>query len=420
MASVDIKSLYSEYVKSLETYIMFRIKQEMIRLTPELKAKNRAPINLSMGAPVQAPPDILLNSLKECVTQPGINLYSVPKGEAFFVEAVAQRMKKRFGVDIDPKTEVFSLIGSKEGLANTFRAFINPTTVEKEKDIILIPDPGYASYVDQIKVAGGLSYSIPLTAENNYMPNLDEVIVQLEKDGYSAKKVKAIVINYPNNPLGATATRDYLKHVVAFAKKMGILLISDAAYADMYFGDEEAPASILEFEGAKDVAIELHSFSKPYSMTGWRLGWACGNKDAVGILGKLKSTVDTGLFKALQRAAADVLVSEEGDKYIEECNKMYQKKQEIAVKGFKELGWDMDSMKVPGATFYLWLPIPPRYKDSSEFAQKLLETSGIVIVPGAGFGKYGEGFFRISLVDSDERIQECIDRMKEDGFYFNN
>jgi len=417
--SINIKSLYSDYVKTLETYIMFRIKQEMIRLTPELKAKNRAPINLSIGAPTQAPPEFVINFLKNCLNEAGIHSYSVPKGEMYFLEAVAKRMKKRFGVDLDTKTEIFSLIGSKEGLAHIFRCLINPNLNEKDQDIIMIPDPGYASFKDQIRVAGGKAYSIPLNYGNNFMPDLKELMKKLESEGFSPNKVKAIVINYPNNPLGATATREYLKQVVNFCRERNILLVSDAAYADMYFGDQEPPASIFEFEGAKDIAIEFHSLSKPYSMTGWRIGWACGNKDAVGILGKLKSTVDTGIFKAIQKAGAEILVADEGDEYIKKANVMYQKKQEILVKGFKELGWDIDSLIIPKATFYLWLPVPSRFKDSAEFCQKMLETSGIVIVPGTGFGDNGEGFFRLSIVAEDNDLYKVIERMKEDGFTWN-
>lgn len=416
---VDVKSLYSDYVKTLETYIMFRIKQRTTELTPELKAKNRAPINLSIGAPIQAPPKFVMDALVNALNEPGINTYSTPKGEPFFLEAVASRMKKRFGVELDPKTEIFSLIGSKEGLANIFRCLINPTLNEKEQDIILIPDPGYASYAEQIKVIGGKAWSLPLRYDNNFMPCLETAMKEIEHYGFSTSKVKALVINYPNNPLGATATREYLKKVVDFCRARNILLISDAAYCDMYFADQEAPASILEFEGAKDIAIEFHSLSKPYSMTGWRLGWACGNRDAVGILGKMKSTVDTGVFKALQKAGAAVLTSEEGDEYIKQSNEAFRKKQELLVKGFKELGWDVDNLIIPKATFYLWLPIPSRYKSSEEFCNSLLETSGIVVVPGSGFGKYGEGFFRISISPGEDALREVVARMKEDGFTFN-
>ncbi len=415
----DVKALYSEYVKSLETYIMFKITQETNRLAPELEKKGRKPIPLSMGAPVQRPPEFVVDALKKALETDSLHSYSVPRGEAFYLEAVAKRMKKRFGVELNPKTEIFSLIGSKEGLANIFRTLINPTLNPKEQDIIMIPDPGYASYKEQIKVTGGLAYPIPLTFENNYMPRMQDVVANLEKDGFSKDKIKAVVINYPNNPLGATATREYLKTVVDFCLENNILLVSDLAYADMYFGGEEAPASIFEIEKAKEIAIEFHSFSKPYAMTGWRIGWACGNADAISILGKLKATVDTGIFKAIQKAAAEIVVSEEGDEYIKQSNANYEKKQQIMLEGLKELGWDVEGLNVPRATFYLWLPIPKKYSSSEKFCTDMLEKSGIVVVPGTAFGKYGEGFFRISYVASDDSLREVIRRMKEDGFSYN-
>ncbi len=413
-----MKELFNQYVQSLETYIMFQIGETVAKIKPELEAKNRSPISLSMGAPVKNPPQFVIDKLKEALDIKGIHSYSNPKGEAFYLEAIAKRMENRFGIDLDPKTEIFSLIGSKEGIANLIRELINPTSNEFERDIILIPDPGYASYKEMIKVSGGVGYSVPLTLENNYMPDLDEVWESLKKDGYSEKKVKALIINYPNNPLGATATFDYFQKTVEFCKKHNILLISDAAYTDMYFDEKNLPPSILQVEGAKDIAVEFFSFSKPYAMTGWRLGWVCGNKEAISIFGKLKSTLDTGIFKALQKAASEVLNSKEGDEYIKEANSGFKKKQEILVRGLKELGWDMDNLNIPDATFYLWLPIPPRYKSSKEFTDDLMYKSGIVAVPGNAFGKYGEGFFRISIVCSDESLQEVISRMKEDGFCF--
>lgn len=413
-----MKELFNQYVQSLETYIMFQIGEEAVRITPELEAKGRSPIKLSMGAPVKNPPQFVIDKLKAALDIKGIHSYSSPRGEAYFLEAIAKRMKARFGVDLDPKNEIFSLIGSKEGIANLIRELINPTTNEFDRDIILIPDPGYASYKEMIKVSGGVGYSIPLTHENNYMPNLDEVWENLQKDGYNANKVKALMINYPNNPLGATATLDYYKEVVAFCKKHKILLISDAAYTDMYFDENKRPPSIFEVEDAKDIAVEFFSFSKPYAMTGWRLGWICGNAEVVQIFGKQKTTIDTGIFKALQKAAAEVLNSKEGDEYIIEANLGFKKKQDIFMNGLKELGWPVEKINVPGATFYLWLPIPPRYKSSKEFTDDLMYKSGVIAVPGNAFGKYGEGFFRASIVCSDENLQDVIDRMKADGFYF--
>lgn len=413
-----MRELFNEHVKSIETYIMFQIKQETARLKPELEAKGRAPIALAMGAPAEPPPKFVYDRLTEALKIPQIHTYSSPKGETYFLEAVAQRMKNRFGVELDPKTEIFSLIGSKEGIANFIRALINPTNIDEDKDIILVPDPGYASYKEMIKTNGGKSYGIALTKEDNYMPDMHKVWEEMKQSGIDETKVKAMMVNYPSNPLGATCTKEYLKHLVDFCKEKQIWLMSDAAYCDLYFDEENKPHSILEIEGAKDVAVEFYSFSKPYSMTGFRLGWVCGNPEAVGIFGKLKSTIDTGLFKVLQKAGAEVLNSVEGDEYIKNSNIGFKAKQKIVADGFRELGWKIKEEDLPKATFYIWLPIPTRYKSSKEFTDDLLKTSGIVVVPGNGFGDYGEGYFRVSAVATDEQLKEVTARMKEDGFRF--
>lgn len=411
-----MQELFNDYIQNLETYIMFRIKETVARITPELTAKGRKPISLAMGAPTQNPPQFVIDALKKALDEEGVHTYSNPKGEKFFLEACAKYMQRRFGVEIDPATEVCSLIGSKEGLANLFRGLLNPTMVEKDKEIIMIPDPGYASYKEMIKVSGGLAYPIALTAENNYMPDMEEVLAEMVSKGLNPKKIKGLVINYPNNPLGATATKEYYESVVAFCKKHNILLMSDAAYSDMYFKPELKPISIFEVEGAKDIAVEFYSFSKPYAMTGWRLGWLCGNPEAIKFFAKLKSTIDNGALKAIQKAGAEVLNSKEGDEYVEWANGEFKKRQQILVEGFRKLGWK--NFRVPDATFYLWLPIPPRFKSSSEFADILLYKSGIVVVPGEGFGEYGEGFFRVSIVCSEEQLYEIVRRMEEDGFFF--
>ena len=415
---INMLEKFNDYVQSLETYIMFRIKETVAKITPELEKKNRSPIMLSMGAPTANPPKKVIDALKAALDEKGAHLYSTPKGEKYFREAIAKRMKTRFGVELNPDTEIFSLIGSKEGLANIIRILINPTTVTKDKDIIWVPDPGYASYKEMVKVSGGLAYSIPLKPEDRFMPDLDKVYDNFIQDGYNPKKIKALIINYPNNPLGATATKEYLEHVVSFCKKHNILLISDAAYVDMYFDEKLKPMSVLEIEGAKDIAVEFFSFSKPYALTGWRLGWICGNEEAVKVFGKLKSTLDSGLFKALQKACAEVLNSREGDEYIKNANMVFKKNQTLFVKGLKEeLGWG--DFNIPEATFYLWLPIPPRYKTSVEFTDDLMHKSGIIAVPGDAFGDYGKGYFRASIVCPEEQIKEVIRRMKEDGFTFN-
>ncbi len=408
------ENLFNKDVMSLDTYIMFKLKEETARLKPELTAKNRAPISLSMGAPTANPPKAIIEKLKQILDEDGIHTYSTPRGEDYFRKAIAVRMKNRFGVDMDPDKEIFSLVGSKEGIANLIRFLI--TQKDNDKDIIMVPDPCYASYFQFIQCAGGIAYHLPLTAENSYMPNLDEMYEKFLKEGYNPENLKALIINYPNNPLGVSATREYVQSAIDFCKKHKILLISDLAYSDLYFSEDEKPFSVFELEGAKDIAVEFHSFSKPYAITGWRLGWVCGNEFVVQRLGKGKSTVDNGIFKALQKACAELLNSKEGDDYIKEGNLGYKQKQEIMVKGFTELGWDMSN--VPHTTFYLWMPIPRKYKTSFQFCEDLLRTSGIVVVPGTAFGECGEGFFRLSYVCSDEQLHEVIDRMKADGFRY--
>lgn len=417
MSTLEEK-LFNEHVMTLDTYIMFRLKEITENLKPDLIKRNRAPISLSMGAPTANPPQALLDRLKEVLTEDNIHLYSVPKGEAYFRKAIAERMKTRFGVELDPDKEIFSLMGSKEGIANMVRFLITPKHNEKDKDIILVPDPGYASYTQFIKCSGGYAYPVPLTKENDYKPDLDKVWENLIKDGFNPDNVKGILVNYPNNPLGVSTTKEYMQSIIEFCKKHQILLMSDAAYCDLYFDENEKPFSIFELKGAKDIAVEFFSLSKPYAITGWRLGWVCGNSAIIQRFGKGKSTIDNGIFKALQKVCGEIMNSKEGDEYIAQGNLNYKHKQSIMVKGLKELGWDISDKTVPHTTFYLWLPIPPRYKSAFEFCEDLLKKSGIVVVPGNAFGDHGEGFFRISYVCSDEQLQEVINRMKADGFNY--
>ncbi len=416
--AIDFKGHFNDCVQTLETYIMFQIKQRTLELTDELTAKGRKPIALSMGAPVDMVPQFAIDTLKNCLDEPSIHTYSTPKGEKYFLNAVSERMKTRFGVDINPNSEVFSLIGSKEGIANLIRELINPNSEIKNKDIILVPDPGYASYGEMVKASGGLAFGLPLTKENNYMPDLELVLEQLKKDGLNPNKIKALVINYPNNPLGATADAEYLQKCVDFCIKHQIILISDNAYSEIYFDEKDRPISALQMKNAKDVTVEFHSFSKPYAMTGWRIGWVCGNSQIISMFGKLKSTIDTGIFKALQLTAAKLLNSKEGNEYIKEANKKLKIKIDNFVKGLKELGWQ--GIETPKATFYLWIKIPPRYnEDAKKFCTDLLEKSGIVAVPGDAFGTNGKGYVRLSVVASNEALNTVIERMKQDGHRYN-
>lgn len=415
----NVKALTSEIWRDAEEYIMFRIAKRVAELTPSLTERGRKPLMLSMGAPVAPPPQILMDRFIAALGEPGMHTYSTPRGEQFFRDAVATRMQQRFGVSVDANKEVFSLIGSKEGLANMFRGLITPRSNPKDQDILLYPDPGYASYVDSIRGAGGLAYPIPLLPENNYTPDMETVRAQLIADGYDFGKVKAVIMNYPSNPLGAMCDLAYYQHVVDFCRKYNLLLISDNAYADLAFEGASTPHSVLEAQGAREVAIEFHSLSKPYCTTGWRMGFAVGNADAIQLLGTVKSTVDSGLFKPIQKAAAFALTSPECDAFIKETNKTYAVNQQIVLRGLVDrLGWPAEKLNVPKATFYFWLPMPPRYNNCADFATDLLEKSGIVVVPGTGFGRYGEGYVRLSLVLQPAQLEEMIERMAQDGFTY--
>ena len=417
--AVDVKSLYSEIWQNRQEYIMFRIAKQVADLTPELNAKGCPPLKLSIGAPTLPAPQAIKDVLIASLSEKDNDTYSTTRGELSFRKACASRMKQRFGVEVDAEKQVCALIGSKEGLGNVFRGLITPYLAEADKEVILVPDPGYASYVDAIEGAGGKAVSIRLNPENKYLPNLNDVWQEeIVGQGIDPKKVKAVVVNYPSNPIGAVAPLSYLQHTVDFAREHGILAISDNAYADMYFSPEARPHSILEAEGALDCAIEFHSLSKPYSLTGWRLGFAVGHQDAVDLVALVKSTMDSGIFKGLQKAGTFAITSPDIQAYIEEVAQVYAHSQAVTLKGLKRLGWPVEAMNPPKATFYLWVPIPKRYSSCEQFSQDLLKTSGIVVVPGTAFGPNGEGFIRLSLVLPEEQLNEVFDRMARDGFTY--
>ena len=405
------KEIFNDQLKTMKNYIMFEIKARQIELTPELKAKDRTPIALSMGAPVEAVPDFVKEKTMEYLNIDSLHTYSTPKGEPRFLEACSTYMKNRFGVSVNPKDEICSLIGSKEGICHMIKALVNPN----QGDTILVPQPGYASYSQMIKASGAIGYGIDLTKENNFMPDLYETLEKYKNEGNDVKKIKALIVNYPNNPLGCTCTKEYLQHCVDFCNDLGILLISDNAYCDMYYDEKFKPHSALECNGAMDCCIEMYSFSKTYAMTGWRMGWACGNDTAVMMLSRMKSTVDTGIFKVLQYAGADILESPEGEKYTVEQNEKFKNKLKKFTDGLKSLGYNIE---MPKATFYLWLKIPDRFKDCVDFANQMLEKSGIVIVPGTAFDENAVRYCRLSVVAHDNDLDTVIQRMKEDGFQY--
>ena len=353
-------------------------------------------INLGIGDPDQPTPNNIIEKLRESVKDPKTHDYPPYEGTAEFRQAVALWYKNRFRVDLDPDKEVMALIGSKEGIAHIFLAFIDPG------DFSLIPDPGYPVYKTGTLFANGFPCVMPLLEENNFLPDLEEI------DEEIAQRAKLMFINYPNNPTAAVTNKDFFEKIVKFAKKYDILVCHDFAYSEMTYDDYKAN-SFLEVDGAKDVGIEFHSLSKIYNMTGWRLGFAVGNKEAISALSIIKTNIDSGAFKAIQQAGIEALSGPQDN--IEKMNKIYTGRRNVVINGLNKLGWNLKPTK---ATFYIWIPTLNKMS-SMEFSNLLLEKTGIIVTPGIGYGEYGEGYVRIALTVEEKRLEEAIERMEKAG-----
>lgn len=371
---------------------------EMARLKAEAVSEGWDLIDFGIGDPDQPTPQPIIDKLAEAANEPATHRYDETEyGWPVFINAVAEWYVRRFGVDLDTeKGEIVTLIGSKEGLAHLAWAFIDPG------DVALVPDPGYTVYKVNTAMAGGTAHSMPLLVENRFLPDLAAIPADV------ARKAKLMYINYPNNPTGATAPPEFFADVVAFAKEYDIIVCHDAAYSEVTFDGYRAP-SFLASPGAKDVGIEIHSLSKTYNMTGWRIGMAVGNPDVLRGLSKLKSNVDSKQFPAILAAGAYALGNLDRDP---QTLALYRKRRDIIIDGLNSLGWALPKTK---ATLYIWAPIPPGCT-SIEFAKTLLEKARIMVVPGIGYGEYGEGYIRLSLTvtgDKDgERVREAIERLQ--------
>jgi LL-diaminopimelate aminotransferase len=309
-------------------------------------------------------------------------------------EAVAGWYKRRFSATLDPKTEVLSLIGSKEGIGHIPFAFVNPG------DVVLVPSPGYPVYPVATLFAGGESYLMPLIEDNAFLPDFKAIPESV------LKRAKLMFLNYPNNPTAALAPKEFYMEAIELAAKYDIILCHDAAYSEVYY-DGEKPLSFLEMEGACEVGIEFHSLSKTYNMTGWRIGFAVGNKDVLAGLGKIKSNLDSGIFQAVQEASIAALSTE--DSLLSGIRETYQERRDVLCNGLNEIGI---SVKKPKATFYVWTKVPTGYT-SATFVSHLLEKTGVLGTPGVGFGAPGEGYIRFALTQNAERIREAVGRIKK-------
>ena len=357
-------------------------------------AQGQDVITLSLGSPDLAPAPHIVAAMKQALDQDSSYGYTLSKGSADFLNAVTGWYARKFNVKLDPATEVHSLMGSQDGLAHIGLCLVNPG------DVVLVPDPGYPIFFAGPLVAGAEIVTMPLKPENAYLPDLDAISPEI------LQRTKIMILNYPNNPLAATAPREFFVKVVELAKKYSFLVIHDFAYSELVF-DGYRPDSFLSIPGAKDVAIEFHSLSKTYSMAGCRVAFVVGNAEVIALLGRLKSNFDYGIFHAIQQGA--IAAMNGPDDCITETALRYQRRRDILVDGFARFGWQVER---PKGSMYLWAPVPTK-QNSFDFVVDLLKHTGVAVVPGIGFGECGEGYIRIALVQSEARLAEVAARTEK-------
>lgn len=350
-------------------------------------------INLGIGDPDMPTPQFVVDRMVEAVQDPRHHCYPEYDGCIEFREAVARFYKRRFGVVLDPETEIVTLLGSKEGIAHIFFALVN------DCDFTLVPDPQYPVYKLASALTGGVPYPMPLLRENAYLPDYSLIPSEV------ARRSKILFLNYPNNPTGAIADLAFFQQTVDYARKNDIVVCNDNAYSEFTYDGITAP-SILQAEGAMDIAVEFHSLSKSYNMTGWRLGYAVGSQEVISKLKKMKNNIDSGVFTAIQMAGIDAL--DKGDRFIQEMKEVYNHRRHIALQCLCKLGWDH---VVPRGAFYVWVKVPEGHTSRS-FTATLLQQAGVVVAPGSGYGECGEGYIRISLTVPDLRLLEAFERMQ--------
>ena len=370
---------------------------ELDRIKKKAVAAGRPIIDFGIGDPDEPTPLPVISAMARAMRDPATHRYPIGSGSALFRGAVADWYKKRFGVTLNPAGEVVALIGSKEGIAHFPWAFVNPG------ETVFVPDPGYPVYRATTILCGGRPETMPLLRENAFLPDLEAVARKLRR----GMKARMMFINYPNNPTGATAPREFYRRVISLAGKYGFIVAHDAAYSEIYFDGADRPLSFLALPGAKDVGIEFHSVSKTCNMTGWRIGFAVGNPALVGGLARLKENLDSGAFEAIQRAAVTGLAR--STEFSGKTCRTLLERREILVNGLRTLGLPAPR---PRATFYVWTPLPPNIK-SADFARWLLEKADIVATAGVGFGKFGEGYIRFSLTVGTAKIREACRRLEK-------
>ncbi|MDR1608524.1 MAG: LL-diaminopimelate aminotransferase [Deltaproteobacteria bacterium] len=379
---------FSERLLALPPYLF----KELDRLRDEARERGMSIIDLGVGDPDRPTPNRIIAALAKAAENAENHQYPVYSGMNSFLGVVANWYKERHGVTLDPKTEVCSLIGSKEGLAHFPLAFVNPG------DVTLVPEPAYPVYSSSTLFAGGKAYYMPLLEKNGFWPDYKAVPADV------LKKAKIIWVNYPNNPTGASTTLERYSELIEFARRNDLIVVSDAAYSEVTWNDRPHP-SALEVPGAKDVVIEFHSLSKTYNMTGWRVGWAAGGAKQIRGLGLVKSNIDSGVFQAVQWAAMEAL--EGPQDCVKSMGQLYKERRETLIKGLTKAGLEVFPTEY---TFYVWLKAP-KGLTSAEFASRVLNEAGVVITPGNGFGPSGEGWARIALVQEASTLSEAAERI---------
>jgi alanine-synthesizing transaminase len=366
-----------------------------------IKAKLRADgvdiIDLGMGNPDMPTPERIVNKLKETVNDPRTHRYSTSRGIPGLRRAQANYYERRFGVKLNPDTQVVATLGSKEGFANMASAITAPG------DVVLVPNPTYPIHSFGFIMAGGVVRSMPADPNEDFMRSLDRAV------RHSIPKPIALVLNYPANPTAYTATLDFYAEVVKYCKEHDIFILSDLAYSEIYFDDKDPPPSVLQVPGAIDITAEFTSMSKTYSMPGWRVGFAVGNERLIAALARVKSYLDYGAFTPIQVAAVAALNG--SDDVIEDVRKIYKYRRDVMVESFGRAGWDIP---VPKATMFAWAPIPEKYAHlgSLEFAKLLIKETGVGVAPGVGFGEYGDQYIRLAFVENEQRIRQAARNIK--------
>ena len=371
---------------------------EVNRIKDDARSKGKDIIDFGMGNPDSPTPKHIVDKLIEAVQDPKSHRYSSSKGISGLRKAQASYYERRFNVKLNYDTEVVATLGSKEGLANMAQVLSIPS------DTFLVPNPAYPIHAFGFIISGANLIHYRINEEIDLMTEITEKVES------SKTPVKAIVINFPSNPTARICSRDFYKEIISYAIKKDIMILSDLAYSEIYFDEEDKPTSILEIDGAKDVAVEFTSMSKTFSMPGWRMGFAVGNEYLISALTRIKSYLDYGAFTPIQVASVTALNSHE--KFIDDIRMVYKERRDILIESFSNAGWNIPT---PKATMFAWSPIPEKFKEmtSLEFSKLLLEKADIAVSPGLGFGEYGEGFVRLSMVENEQRVRQAARNLRK-------